>query len=127
MILFVDDVEHRHVNFLSAFPEKDAEGVVWAGDPESACGALLQFDFSEIWLDHDAAPIMWNDGNNYYVPTFFVVAMFLVAMKFRGKVYIHTGNPAGASRMLNLLKSHGIAVERPDGFLLSKIWGGVHP
>jgi len=132
MILFVDDLEQRYINFNRAFPEKEAAGTIWTGDSETACSALLQFDITEVWLDHDAGDggpvrLMWNQGSGSNVPTFFVVAQMLAGMKFHGKVYVHTGNPAGADRMLNLLKAHGIRVERPDSQVLTKIWGGVRP
>jgi hypothetical protein len=123
MILFVDDMTHRFKNFQKAFPDK--QEVVHVSDPEAACNALLRYDFSEVWLDHDAGEFMWDPGHQ--VPTFYLVAMFLVALKFKGQVYVHTGNPVGSDRIVNLLEAHSIAVSRPGAMTLFAIWGGTTP
>jgi hypothetical protein len=124
MILFVDDLEKRFNHFLVAFPEK--KEAMLAISSEQACSALLRWDFDEVWLDHDAGSYMWAP-NHSDLPTFYVVAIALVLMDFKGKVYVHTGNPAGADRILNLLRDNGIEVERPDGATLARIWGGPIP
>jgi len=126
MILFVDDLEQRFWNFQKAFPEKT--NILWVTSSENAVNALMQFgDIDEVWLDHDGdtgtARRMWQPGHPE-IPTFYIVAQFLAAMHFAGKVYIHTGNPAGADRMLKVLKEYDVAVERPDGATLVAVWGG---
>lgn len=123
MVLFVDDLAGRRDNFVATFPDKP---FAWADTVDAACNLLLMMEFDEVWLDHDAGELMWSAKQSRAV-TFYPVACMLAAMKFKGKVYLHTMNDIGAQRMMALLKEHSAEVIRPSGYTLAGIWGGKEP
>ena len=120
-ILFVDDMPERFDRFISI--RQDDVEAVWASDPDGACRSLLLMgEFDEVWLDHDA-----GEGLPGEKLTFYPVACVLAAMRFKGKVFLHSGNPVGVERMAAILKDCGIMATRPDGHTLAGVHGGREP
>ena len=96
----------------------------------AAIGAMQQFSFEEISLDHDISHQVNVDGMERPYPcaeTFFPVALF-IGLKYENHVYcagasakppkvtIHSANPVGAERMERELQLFGVDPEmRPMG------------
>lgn len=136
-ILFVDDLTKRFQNFSAFYEDADNATVIWAQNPDEACRILFQFEFDEIWLDHDAGSGVVGDHHHYgklmetnpkpYDITFFPVVCVIAAMKYKGKVWVHTGNNARWPEMVAFLRDHGVDADRPSQFTLDGIYGGREP
>lgn len=106
-ILIVDDLVIRHDRILLKLMEHNPDkygGATWynAYNAKSACEALQQHIFDEVWLDHDL-------GGN--LPTGQVVAETIAALSEDRRpegVAIHSMNPVGAKKMYNILQDAGV-------------------
>lgn len=108
MKLFVDDLR------------KSPQGWHHAKTISEAIRTLATHEVEEVSLDHDIshAVMMENNGNRSVIArpfpcgeTFEPVAWFLKAIKYRGKVTLHTANPIGAKKMAEILADAGIGSE----------------
>lgn len=120
-ILFVDDIEDRFVSFVKYFPEHE---VAFGQTLDEACVLLLQYQWDCVYLDHDnmlMGPKNSLGDFDVISSTWRPVACMLAAMKYPGKVILHSANPAGREWMYLLLKDAGVDVE--DNGFPSTIFG----
>lgn len=125
-VLFLDDMEDRH----AAFKNRTAgTRVVHVWTAEEACSKLLTCVFDVVFLDHDLADEHYDhdasvdgvgDGTGLQVAGWIAAnACELRARDEQPFVVVHSLNPAGSQRMLDVLAEAGVpAVRAPFNTLL---------
>ena len=102
MKLYIDDLR------------KEPQGWHRAKTVSEAIRILATQEVSEVSIDHDISHRINMDSIARPFPcgeTFEPVAWFLRAVKFSGKVTLHTANPIGAKKMAEILADAGIVAE----------------
>jgi CheY-like chemotaxis protein len=122
-LFFLDDDPGRTERFV-AMATAGGYQVVTAPGYEAAETALRQHKFDVCFLDHDLGDVPVVDSD---VPerTVYHVARLVVALpadRRPSRVVVHSHNPIGALRMVELLHATDIpAVHRPFGWRLSQV------
>jgi len=122
MNIFVldDDFENRIAWFQSAYKDHN---LVYALDAVTALDILSKRKFDLIFLDHDLGGDFLQDSND--LNTGYQVAKGLLqTINAETNVIVHSWNPAGAKRMLNILqgRARGRALCYPFGRFSADIW-----
>ncbi len=98
-ILFLDDMKVRHDSFRLRFPNENITFVETAKEAIAILEKDLQWDV--ICLDHDLGGRIFVDSEDEN--TGYQVAKFLSGKKMTCNIIVHSCNPVGAKRMLDLL------------------------
>ena len=105
-ILILEDSPERIIKFKELF--KNQELYIF-GNAHLAFCECLYTEFNIMLLDHDLDGRIWVDSDEEN--TGFAFIKFLVAalprIQTKALIYIHSMNPIGANKMLNLLKDDG--------------------
>lgn len=122
--LFLDDMESRHDSFRRT--HGDDFNVTYVFTYEEFVEAYLTDDFDVLFLDHDLSEkAILCDPDNIDEMTGTDVAKWLVSIHDLSKktlpgIVVHSLNPAGRARMVDILVSGGIdAVPMPFHLLSS--------
>jgi len=70
---------------------------------EDAITSCLSDEFQIMWLDHDLGGRIWTDSNEENTGYQFVKWLIENQKQKNALIYIHSMNPIGANKMLNLL------------------------
>jgi len=67
----------------------------------------LSVDFPVMFLDHDLGNAIWVDSNEENTGYQFIKKLIENQLQKNSLIYIHSMNPIGANKMLNLLLDNG--------------------
>lgn len=103
-ILILEDNQERINKFKELF--KNQEVFIYSNicDAIASCG-LYKFDV--LLLDHDLDGRIWVDSREDNTGYTFVKHLIMQNLQKEALIYIHSMNPIGANRMLNLLLDNG--------------------
>ncbi len=109
-ILFLDDSDERHAVMEKSFPDEvyPAATLAQFADALERCGKI-----DEVWLDHDLGA--HDGGVSETCFSGFAAALLLTALPRHRRedirrVRIHSWNPTGARRMMDVLEAHNFPV-----------------
>ena len=110
-ILVIDDANQRHEYFDRKYRGSSAV-LTHVHTVDAACRMLLNKAFDVIYLDHDAGILNLAGEGITFFPCACVIAAHVGSGPYDPEVIIHSANPAGADRMMKLLKDNGVNVKR---------------
>jgi len=103
-ILLLEDNLLRVEKFKELF--KNQELFIF-DDIKEALNNCLVYDFPVMFLDHDLDQKHWVDSNEENTGYRFVKKLIEHQLQKNALIYIHSMNPVGANKMLNLLIDNG--------------------
>jgi hypothetical protein len=103
-IFILEDNLERQEKFKQLFKNQELYISDNVKDTTNIC--LVQ-DFSVMFLDHDLGGRIWTDSSEENTGYQFVKWMAENQKQKNALIYIHSMNPIGANRMLNLLLDNG--------------------
>ena len=103
-ILILEDNLERIEKFKELFKNQELVICIHALAAYNAC---LNDEFSVMFLDHDLGGRIWTDSSEENTGYQFVKLMIENQKQKNALIYIHSMNPIGANRMLNLLLDNG--------------------
>lgn len=126
-VLFLDDMEWRHAEFLRVLGTREDVEVHRAWTAEQAISLLRERRFDRVFLDHDLSDsdIMCGVGEQTHAPTGMDVVDHILSMEDPPRsAVVHSCNAPAAAVMHVRLEGHpaGIRVTRcPFPFLLQAL------
>ena len=103
-ILVLEDNPIRQEKFKQLFKNQELSIYDNVLDAYHAC---VCYEFSVIFLDHDLGGQIWVDSNEENTGYQFVKWLVENKIQKNALYYIHSMNPIGANKMLNLLLDNG--------------------
>jgi len=103
-ILLLEDNSLRVEKFKQLF--RNQELFVF-DDIKEALNDCLGKEFPVMFLDHDLGNRIWVDSNEENTGYQFVKKLIENQLQKNALIYIHSMNPIGANKMLNLLLDNG--------------------
>lgn len=106
-ILILEDNPIRIEKFKELFKYQTVVICTTVEEAQNACIDNVCQPFEALWLDHDLNGRIWEDSLEENSGYQFVRWMVEGGFQRNSLNYIHSMNPIGANRMLNLLKDNG--------------------
>lgn len=103
-ILVLEDNSIRIEKFKQLFKNQE---LFISDNVKEALNICLVQDFQVMFLDHDLGNAIWVDSNEENTGYQFIKKLIERQLQKNSLIYIHSMNPIGANKMLNLLLDNG--------------------
>ena len=103
-LLILEDNPIRIEKFKKLFKNQE---IVIFDNVDDAIAACEKEEFKVLWLDHDLDNKIWVDSHSCHNTGYkFVYTLIFKGLQKNSLIYIHSMNPVGANKMLNMLKDN---------------------